>query len=186
MPLFMVLPPLILIKMKTLKKLALFSIMFAVISVWLTPLAHAAFAIDDNLRPGDAPQGYIEVYQENSDASLNFSDASITYIIADIAVVLIQMAGILAIFFLIMSGFNYIKAFGQEEEIQKAKKGLTWALIGLVVVIMSYAIVQNVLRITLSVDPAEIEAASSSQTSGESADGSGSSGSSSETPTQGS
>ncbi|MBT7703651.1 hypothetical protein HN748_05440, partial [Candidatus Peregrinibacteria bacterium] len=86
-------------------------------------------------------------------ASKNFSDRSITYIIADVAVVLLQIAGILAVFFIIMSGFNYIKAFGKEEEIQKAKKGMTWAIVGLIVVILSYAIVQNVIRISLSVDP---------------------------------
>ena len=49
---------------------------------------------------------------------------------------------------------NFIESnkIGLRKEIQKAKKGLTWAIIGLLVVLMSYAIVQNILKITLSVD----------------------------------
>lgn len=127
-------------------------------SVIFQPLTKAAVAIDSSLRPEYAPQGYSEIYNSTGNPSQDelFSDGSITFIIADIAVVLIQMAGILAIFFLIVSGFNYIKSFGADEEIQKAKKGMTWALIGLIVVIMSYAIVQNVIRISLSVDPSAI------------------------------
>ena len=119
--------------------------------VQATP-ALAAFAIDSDLRPDNAPEGWSELDNPDGNASENFSDLSITYIIADIAVVLLQISGALAIFFIIMNGFNYIKAFGNEEEIQKAHKGLMWAIIGLVVVLLSYAIVQNVLKITLSVD----------------------------------
>lgn len=115
-------------------------------------LAHAATTIDPSLRPPDAPQGFSELNQSDLPSSHQFSDLSITYIIADIAVALLQISGILAIFFIIMSGFNYVKSFGQEEEIQKAKKGLIWSILGFLLVILSYAIVQNVIKITLSVE----------------------------------
>ncbi|MDP2624920.1 MAG: pilin [Candidatus Peregrinibacteria bacterium] len=124
----------------------------------------AAISIDDELHPEYAPEGYSEVYNPDGTAEEQFGVTSINYIIADIAVVLLQISGALAIFFIIMNGFNYIKAFGQEEEIQKAKKGLTWAIVGLLVVILSYAIVQNVLRITLSVDDNDESGAVPSET----------------------
>lgn len=147
---------------KFLTKISLFVFALLLISAIFQPITNAAVAIDSSLRPDYAPQGYSEVYNSTGKPQdALFDDRSITYIIADIAVVLIQMAGILAIFFLIVSGFNYIKAFGADEEIQKAKKGMTWALIGLIVVIMSYAIVQNVIRISLSVDPSAIAEQSS-------------------------
>ncbi|HCW32792.1 MAG: hypothetical protein UT55_C0068G0004 [Candidatus Peregrinibacteria bacterium GW2011_GWE2_39_6] len=121
--------------------------------LFLSPcLVQAATSIPSDLRPGYAPQGFEELYGGNSDPAQNFDDRSVTYILADIAVVLLQIAGVLTVYFIITNGFNYVKAFGQEEEIQKAKKGLTWAIIGLLVVLMSYAIVQNILKITLSVD----------------------------------
>lgn len=117
--------------------------------------ANAAVSINEDLRPSYAPQTYEELYEENTlNPDQNFSDRSVTYVIADFAVVLLQIAGVLAIFFIVQNGFNYVKAFGRDEEIQKAKKGLLWSILGLLVVLMSYAIVQNVLKITLSVDPA--------------------------------
>ncbi len=144
--------------MNFLKKISALILFTALSTLFFHSVAHAAYAVDQDLRPDYAPQGYMEVYENNeNNPSANFSDRSITYIVADVAVVLLQISGILAVFFIILSGFNYIKAFGQEEEIQKAKKGMTWAIIGLIVVILSYAIVQNVIRITLTVDPAAVE-----------------------------
>lgn len=136
------------------KKLILF---VGLASLLTSPLqtTHAAISIEEELRPEYAPQTYSEIYENNEDESLNFNERTVNYVIADIAVVLLQMAGVLAVFFIIQSGFTYVTAFGREEEMQKAKKGLMWALIGLVVVLTSYAIVQNVLKITLSIDPSE-------------------------------
>ncbi len=151
--------------MNLLKRISAFIIITALSCLFFQTAAQAAYGIDADLRPDYAPQGYTEVYEDTGHTSTNFSDASITYIIADIAVVLLQIAGILAVFFIVLSGFNYIKAFGQEEEIAKAKKGMTWAIIGLIVVILSYAIVQNVLRITLTVDPSSSSSTEESATS---------------------
>ena len=111
----------------------------------------AQLSIPSDLHPEYAPEGYSEVYNPTGTAEDKFGSKAINFVIADIIVVLLQMAGVLAIFFIIYSGFTYVRAFGQEETIQSAKKGLTWAILGLCLVILSYAIVQAIIRITLSV-----------------------------------
>lgn len=40
----------------------------------------------------------------------------------------------------VVAGFMYVTAFGNDEQLQKAKKILVWASIGLILVILSYAI----------------------------------------------
>lgn len=120
-------------------------------------LARAAVGIDPGLRPDYAPQGYSEIYTPDAEnAGNNFSNRSITYIIADAAVVLIQISGVLAIYFLVTAGLTYVKSFGRDEEIQKAKKSIIWSIVGLLIIITSYAIVQNVIKITLSVDESRV------------------------------
>ncbi|EKD94018.1 MAG: hypothetical protein ACD_28C00005G0010 [uncultured bacterium] len=136
-----------------LKKSAALLVLMGLMASFL-PASQAAVSINEEYRPTYAPQGYSEIYEENTDdPSKNFSDTSVNYIIADLAVVLLQLAGILTIYFIISNGFAYVRSFGRDEEIQKAKKGLTWAIVGLIVVLTSYAIVQNIFKITLSVDP---------------------------------
>lgn len=116
-------------------------------------LAEAALSIDTDLRPEDSPEAWTEVYGgDDLTPEQTFGPEAVSYVLADIIVVLLQIAGVLAIYFIVVSGFNYVKAFGREEEIQKAKKGLTWSIVGLIVVLLSYMIVQNIIRILLTVD----------------------------------
>ena len=41
----------------------------------------------------------------------------------------------------VVAGFMYVTAFGNDEQMQKAKKILVWVSVGLILVILSYAIV---------------------------------------------
>jgi len=118
--------------------------------------ALAAVGIDPSLRPDYAAQGRTELNSATADADVKFGTKAINLIIGDIAVVLIQISGVLAIYFIVTNALTYVKSFGQDEEIQKAKKGLTWSIAGLVIIIVSYAIVQNIIKITLSVDESQV------------------------------
>lgn len=42
----------------------------------------------------------------------------------------------------VVAGFFYVTAYGADEQLQKAKKILIWSVVGLILVITSYAIVQ--------------------------------------------
>lgn len=65
---------------------------------------------------------------------------------------LLFFAGIVAVVAMILGGYQYIAARGNEEMVEKGQKTLTNAVIGLVVVIMAYAIV-NLLVKSLTSDP---------------------------------
>ena len=56
-------------------------------------------------------------------------------------------AGLVAVIYLILGGFSYITASGNEEQTKKATKTLFNAVIGLVIIFAAYAIVVTVQRV---------------------------------------
>jgi hypothetical protein len=59
---------------------------------------------------------------------------------------LIALAGIVAAAVLIFNGFMYITASGDEGKIQKATKGITYAIIGLIIAAIAFLIVNFVVN----------------------------------------
>ena len=60
---------------------------------------------------------------------------------------IIGFVGMLSIIFLIIAGVRFATAYGNDEAIQKAKGQAMYALIGLVIAILSYAIVRIITNI---------------------------------------
>lgn len=56
------------------------------------------------------------------------------------------LAGTVAVLFIIIGGFQYITSAGNPDGIYKAKQTLLYAIIGLIVVILSFAIVKFVIN----------------------------------------
>lgn len=54
--------------------------------------------------------------------------------------------GIVAVMMIIFGGVTYVTAAGQQESIDNAKKIITYALVGLLVIMVSFAIVYTVLQ----------------------------------------
>lgn len=54
---------------------------------------------------------------------------------------LLTVAGAIAVVFVIIGGFMYITAAGNEEQAEKGRKALTNAIIGIIIVILSYVII---------------------------------------------
>ena len=54
---------------------------------------------------------------------------------------MLYFAAGIAVLFLLVGGFQYISARGNEEATEKAKKTITGAVIGIIIIIMAYAIV---------------------------------------------
>ena len=55
--------------------------------------------------------------------------------------ILLPLAGLIAVFFLIIGGYQYMTSAGNEELAERGKRTLQNAIIGLVIIILSYAIV---------------------------------------------
>ena len=53
--------------------------------------------------------------------------------------------GLLAVIMVIYGGFLYVSSAGNEENVNKAKKILLYAVIGIVVIIVSFALVNTIL-----------------------------------------
>lgn len=61
----------------------------------------------------------------------------------------ISAAGVAAVLFIIIGGIQILTAYGNDEKIGKGKKTVTYAIVGLVIAILSYAIVSIISVISL-------------------------------------
>lgn len=75
----------------------------------------------------------------------NQSPASLDTTIHNILEVLSTVVGIAAIFMIIVAGLRYITSAGDAEKVKSAKRGLLYAIIGLVIVALAQVIVYFVL-----------------------------------------
>ena len=69
-------------------------------------------------------------------------DTTITQLLMRIIQILLAIAGLIAVVFLIVGGFRYITAGGNEESAESGKKTIINAIIGVVVIILSFVIVR--------------------------------------------
>lgn len=60
----------------------------------------------------------------------------------------LTFAGIIALILIIVGGIKYITSGGDAKAADGAKKTITWSLIGLVVIIMSFAVLNIIANIT--------------------------------------
>jgi len=66
-------------------------------------------------------------------------------VIATVISIAFALAGIVAVVFLIIGGFNYVTAGGNPEQIEMAKSRIMNSIIGLVIILVSYLIVQFIM-----------------------------------------
>lgn len=102
--------------------------------------AQARLGLPEELRPDNAPTIKIE----NKDKPGNEADYG-NFILQLLAGSLLYLAGPLAILFIAFGGSSYITAHGKQEQMEKAKKTIMYAIIGLLVVVFSYIIIQAVI-----------------------------------------
>jgi amino acid transporter len=66
-------------------------------------------------------------------------------LITQISSTILFLVGIVAVLFLIIGGFQYITASGNPEQVETAKKTIMYAIIGIIVCLLSYAVVYFVI-----------------------------------------
>jgi len=66
--------------------------------------------------------------------------AQVENFIRNIIKVIAGLAGLVATGFLVAGGFTYITSSGNPEQLDKAKRTITWSLIGLAIVIAAFVI----------------------------------------------
>jgi uncharacterized membrane protein YwzB len=70
----------------------------------------------------------------------NYSNVELSVIVATIIKMLLSLLGIIFLALTISAGFRWMTAAGNEEAVKKAQSTMQSAIIGLVIVLMAYAI----------------------------------------------
>ncbi len=60
----------------------------------------------------------------------------------------IALAGLTAVFFIIFAGFKFLTSGGDPKQVEGAKKTLTYAIAGLIIVFLAFAIIKLIGTIT--------------------------------------
>ena len=72
----------------------------------------------------------------------NVTDLSVTAIITNVIVWIIYTATVLAFIFLVYAGILYIASGGNPEQAKKGQQGLIFAVIGILIVVLSFVILR--------------------------------------------
>ena len=107
----------------------------------------AQVQLDDGYRPDYA------VNYTPPAAYANRSDYYINYILQAISGALIYVAGPIAVLIIVWGGGSYVTSGGDETAIGNAKKTIVYAIIGLVVIILSYALIHAIVGIVGGISP---------------------------------
>jgi len=70
-------------------------------------------------------------------------------LVTQILTILLLVVGSLSVLFLILGGFRYVTASGNEEAAEGAKRMISHAILGLVIVIMAFAIISIVTNVLI-------------------------------------
>ncbi len=87
---------------------------------------------------------------QNSYANIGLSDTDPRDVVANVITVVLGFLGTIAVVLIIVAGFQWMTAAGSEDKIAKAKKIMTAAVIGLVIVLMAYALSTFVINAIIS------------------------------------
>lgn len=112
-------------------------------------MVHSAVGIPDYLQPKNA--GLKSVSQEITkvvdDKGQQGAVEGANILLQYIANILLFFAAPLAVLFLTRAGFDYAMALGEESALEKAKRELMWATLGLLVVMFAYVFVRAFLQL---------------------------------------
>ena len=88
-----------------------------------------------------------EPTSSNSGTTVNLSDKKLSEILEDLIKWLLQIVILIAILMIIVSGAMYMISAGDQQKADTAKKALTYAVLGLLVVALAYAIVDTLVDV---------------------------------------
>lgn len=100
-------------------------------------------AASANCNPSNGLQGGVSC---TSNAS-GFAKGSLPSTINNVINVMLAAVGVIAVIMIIVGGIRYALSGGDESGVKSAKGTITYAVVGLVVAILAFAIVNFVLRI---------------------------------------
>lgn len=85
-------------------------------------------------------------YRTGANRILTFD--CVPVLIANVIYLLLVFAGSVALFFIIFAGIKFLTSQGDPKQVEGARKTLTWAIAGLVLILLSFAIVNVIAQVT--------------------------------------
>jgi FtsH-binding integral membrane protein len=118
------------------------------LSFFSLALAQTASSRPPIIPPGstDQNQGLLLPHSPANTVEENYIGGTL---LPNVTTTIIAAAGAAAVLFIIIGGIQMLTAYGSDEKIGKAKKTITWAIVGLLIAILSYAIVSIISGIRL-------------------------------------
>jgi len=95
-----------------------------------------------NLLPMVALAGSAPTPPSVNPITTNTTEGSLVTTLTTIITWVLGFVGILAVLFLIIGGILYIVSAGNQDRVKQAKQTITYAIIGIIVVVLSYWIVK--------------------------------------------
>lgn len=78
------------------------------------------------------------------------SSQSLPELIANVIRIMLLFAGAIAVVFVIIGGYQYLTSGGNEESAEKGQKTLTNAVIGVIIVVLAYVIINVIVNLVSS------------------------------------
>jgi heme/copper-type cytochrome/quinol oxidase subunit 2 len=88
---------------------------------------------------------------DDANATLNLQDPAVddpAEMVANIVAYLMTFLGLIAIIVILLGGFKWMTAAGNEDKVAEAKKTIIAGCIGLIIILAAYAIVTFVINVT--------------------------------------
>lgn len=117
--------------------------------------AFATYEVPEEYKPSNIAESWAD--QNEGTEGGDYGATAVTYILADLVSGLLGIVGIIAVYFLVSNALSYASSFGQQDKIDKAKKGIMWSLAGLLLIMLSYSIVRFVIKVVLKTDESQQE-----------------------------
>ncbi len=93
---------------------------------------------------GNVQGGLNEIKNQFNSQSEIAQSQTVGDLILSVIRILIGLLMAITVLFIILGGYQYVTSAGNEEQAKRGRRTLTYAIIGLVVVILSYVIVNTV------------------------------------------
>lgn len=134
-------------KASTINKIyAFMATIVAIFTLYPGQPALAQVMINEDYKPGFA----VDLKKPEEGESTGFATRAAATILQLLAGSLIFVAGPAAVLILAVGGLRYVISHGDQTAIEEAKKTIIWAIIGLIVIMLSWAIVVNVATLLQS------------------------------------
>lgn len=88
---------------------------------------------------------------ESVGSQIGLGNANLKETVINILQLVLGLLALIAVIMVIIGGFTWLTAGGSEEKVDKAKKIISAAVIGLIIVLLAWAVVIFVARTTASV-----------------------------------